>query len=280
VNSLIQSEKNRVGLHRAFMRIITLTTDLGHSDPYVAMVKGTLYRLYSKVQVIDISHEVPPFDRLRCAYLLRWAYPSFPENSIHIFACDSGNAQSGYGIAVKFNGHYFIGPDNGIMGLISLGEDIKSHKISNPNLLPDAMHRSFIVRDVYAYTAAFIASGAPLEEVGEEIIPVFNTNREPLASDPVIRGEIIHIDHFGNCITNITRSVFTEMKKNRGFKIVFRNHELYKIYLEYDRSIEGGDPIALFGQYGHLEIAALYGSASTLFGLNIGHTISLEFLNK
>jgi S-adenosyl-L-methionine hydrolase (adenosine-forming) len=262
------------------MRIITLTSDLGHKDPYLPMVKGKLLRLYPDIQIHDISHEIPVYDRIRCAHMLRWTYRSFPEDSIHIFSVEAGTAQSGNGLIAKLNQHYFIGPDNGIISLIALDEEFECYRINNPLIIPDRFQPSLLIRDVFTNVAAFIASGGPIEEVGDLMEPISIGNREPLVREDIIRGEIIHIDRFGNCITNITRVLFQEMKDNRPFKITFRNHELNKIYLEYDRSIDMGDPIALFGATGHLEIASIYGNAHTLFGLNIGHNISLEFINK
>lgn len=262
------------------MRIITLTSDLGHQDPYLPMVKGKLLGLYPDIQIHDISHEIPPYDRIRCAYMLRWTYTSFPEGTIHIFAVEAGSTQNGKGIIAKCNNHFFIGPDNGIISLIALDDALECYSIQSPIIVPDFYHPSLLIRDVFTSVAAFIASGGPIEEVGEPITPFTIGNREPLVRDDVMRGEIIHIDRFGNCITNITRSLFQEFKNNRPFKISFRNQELSKIYLEYDRSIDMGDPIALFGATGHLEIASIYGNAHTLFGLNIGHGITLEFINK
>jgi S-adenosylmethionine hydrolase len=259
------------------MKIITLTTDLGLSDPYVGMVKGTLFRLFPKVQVIDISHTIQNYDIQRCAFLLKWAYPSFPEGSVHIFGCDpSGSVQQG-GIAAFFKGHYFVGPDNGIMTLIAGGEKFECRRISNPDLLPPDPKPSFLIQDVYAPAAALLASGAGLDEIGPETLPKDITYPEPVYSDPFIRGHIIHVDHFGNCITNISRTLFSSAKKNRPFKIVFRNHNLSRIFLGYEKAMQGGDPIAVFGSHGNLEICVILGSASSLFGLNVGHSITLEY---
>lgn len=262
------------------MTLITLTSDLGTADPYVAMVKGTLYRLYSKITVVDISHEVPPFDKQRCAYIVRWAYSSFPKGTIHLFGCDPGTSLSTGGIVASMDGHYFIGPDNGIMSLIALEKPYECRHISNKNLFPDIIQPSFLIRDLYAYAAAYLASGGTFEEMGIEAESQQMTNREPNVTDTAIRGEIIYVDRFGNCITNITRDTFSRLKNGRSFNIIFRNHSLRKIYLEYDNSLHGGEPIALFGSTGHLEICAILGSASALFGLNIGHNITLEFNNK
>lgn len=262
------------------MRIITLTSDLGHQDPYLPMVKGKLLSLYSDIQIFDISHEIPVYDRIRCAYMLRWTYNSFPEGSIHIYSVDAGSAQNGNGLVAKLNQHYFIGPDNGIISLIALNQEFECYQINNPLIIPENFQPSLLIRDVFTNVAAFLASGGPIEEVGDIKEPIRIGNREPLVRDNVIRGEIIHIDRFGNCITNITRKLFQELKDNRPFKIMFRNHELSKIYLEYDRNLDMSDPVALFGATGHLEIASIYGSAHSLFGLNNGHNISLEFINK
>ncbi len=262
------------------MKLITLTTDLGNKDPYVGIVKGTLYRLFPSIQIVDISHEVPQFDIQRCALFLKWAYPSFPKDSIHIFACDpSGSSEQG-GIVAYFEGQYFVGPDNGIMTLIAGEKPYECRQISHPDLIPKALHQSFLIRDMYAPAAALLASGADLDEIGPPVDPKDITYSEPVYNDPFIRGQIIHVDHFGNCITNISRSLFSEAKSDRAFKIVFRNHSLSRIFLGYEKIMQGGDPIAIFGADGHLEICVILGSASSLFGLNIGHSITLEFVQK
>lgn len=264
------------------MKLITLTTDLGTADPYVGMVRGTLFRLFPGIQVVDISHEIPPYDIQRCALFVKWSFRSFPPGTIHIFGCDPmGSASEQGGIVARFEGHYFVGPNNGIMTLIAGGEEFECRKISHPDLIPQPLsQQSFLIRDLYAPAAALLASGADLDEIGPPIQPKDITYPEPVYTDPFIRGQIIHVDRFGNCITNISRKLFSQAKNNRAFKIVVRNHSLTKIYLGYEKSMTGGDPIAIFGSDGQLEICVILGSASGLFGLNIGHSVTLEYLNK
>lgn len=262
------------------MKLITLTTDLGNADPYVGIVKGTLYRLFPSIQVVDISHEVPAYDIQRCALFLKWAYPAFPKKTIHIFGCDPVGSGNQGGIVAYFDDHFFVGPDNGIMTLIAAGKPYECRQISNPDLISSPLQQSFLIRDLYAPAAALLASGADLDEIGPMVQPKDITYPEPVYSDPFIRGQIIHIDHFGNCITNISRPLFTEAKKERSFKIVFRNHSLTRIFMGYEKSMQGGDPLAIFGSDGHLEICVILGSASGLFGLNLGHSVTLEFIQK
>ncbi len=259
------------------MKIITLTTDLGLMDPYVAMVKGTLFRLYPPIQVVDISHTIENYDTQRCALMLKLAYPTFPTGSIHIFGADPMGSATQGGIVAFYNGHYFVGPDNGIMTLIAGNDTFECRRISNPDLLSTNLKPSFLILDLYAPAAALLASGADLDEIGPETEPKETTYPEPVYSDPFIRGQIIHVDHFGNCISNIPRTLFSAAKKERSFKITVRNHALNRIFLGYEKSMHGGDPIAIFGSHGNLEICVILGSACSLLGLNIGHNITLEY---
>ncbi|NBV14499.1 MAG: hypothetical protein EBS07_10590 [Sphingobacteriia bacterium] len=260
------------------MALITFISDLGGKDFYVAAVKGAIYHRYPVAQVIDITHEVSEYHLLQCAFLLRSVYKSFPKGTVHLVGCDpSGGLQKG-GIVMETEGHYLVGADNGILYLTTEGNYENCYHISNKNLFPDQIQPSFMIRDVFAPAAALLASGASPDEIGEPCEPQKLIWGTPGQRSNILMGSILYIDHFGNCITNITRDLFIREKAGRPFRITLRNLEFKRIYFSY-ADVEPGEPVALFGSHQHLEFAINLGSAKNLLGLAVDSNFLIEFLN-
>ena len=275
------------------MSIITLTTDFGTKDHFVGAIKGTIYGELPNARIVDISHHISPFNITETAYILKNAYKSFPEGSIHIVGVDSELNEVNKHIALKLDNHYFICPDNGIISL--LASEIKPEKIVEINI-HDRVSTSFPVLDVFVKVACHISRGGTLEVIGK-IISEYKklVELQPNISDDkkTITGNIIYIDNYGNSISNINRKLFQEVGKGRDFEVFANKYSFKKINNKYSDIIDfsenkdihqkDGTRLAIFNSANYLEIAMYrsnlntVGGASSLLGLNYRDVISIKF---
>lgn len=258
------------------MALITLTSDLGVRDPYAAALKGTLYALCPGVAIIDISHSVSHFNTLEAAYLLRSAWPRFPEGTIHIIAVDPEGNPARLTLAMKLQGQWFLAADSGVLSLIRGELPAEVYAITDPSLVLNSLSKSFPSQNLYAPVAAWIALGGDPAQAGEPFAMREMLWGEPSYSGDSLRGTIIHIDHFGNAVTNIRRAEFLQLKGDRRFEIFIRNLKLRKIYSSY-ADVARGEALALFGDNQLLEISIREGSAAQLLGLKVHDMLTIEF---
>ena len=276
------------------MALITLTTDFGLKDHFVGAVKGAIYSELPEATIVDITHEITPFNIAETAYILKNAYKSFPKGTIHIVGVDSELSIQNKHIAIYLDDHYFICPDNGIISMIA--SEINPTKIVEINI-HDHIESSFPVLDVFVKVASFIARGGKLDVIGKaiedykkmvEIQPKINQEKT------IIVGGVIYIDNYGNVISNISKKMFEEIGKDRPFKITARRYTFDKIYTQYNDIVNfestdirqfDGKKLALFNSANYLEIAIYrsnlktVGGASTLLGLDYRDRITVEFIN-
>jgi len=260
------------------MPIITLTTDLGTVDHYVSAVKATILRQLDNANIVDISHDIPSFNIMHAAFVLKNVYQEFPAGSIHIIGVNAETNEDNSHLAVYANGHYFVGTDNGIFSLLL---DLKPDKIVEITTSRDSDNENFPVKDVFAKAACHIARGGTLEIIGTEIKQFSKefAKLEALHYKNSIRGSIIHIDHYGNAITNISQRLFKDVAKGRTFTINLGSKEHYSlntIKRKYNE-VQAGDAVALFISTDLLTISINNGSASSLMGLHINDTVRIEF---
>ena len=276
------------------MAIITLTTDFGEKDHFAGAIKGAIYSESEDLKIVDISHSVRPFNILEAAYIIQNSYISFPKGTIHIVGIDSELNPENKHIAMKLDDHYFICANNGIMSMICA--EIAPEKIVEINI-HDKVESNFPVLDVFAKVACHIARGGTLEVVGkviDHLKPI--KNMLPFINDDQtqIIGSVIYIDNYGNVITNIRRKFFESIQKGRDYEVSARSYKFKEIFTKYcdivnfdlpeqDRNAEG-KKLALFNSSKYLEIAvyksdnATVGSASTLLGLELRDTVTVNFL--
>lgn len=276
-----------------YMAIITLTTDFGEKDHFAGATKGAIYNELPNVKIVDISHSVSPFSIPEAAYIILNAYSSFPRGTIHIIGIDSEINEENKHIAVLLDGHYFICANNGIMSMIC--SEIAPEKIVQINI-HDKIQTSFPVLDVFVKVACHIARGGTLEVVGkiiDKIKPIKNIIPFVNEDQSQIIGSIIYIDNYGNVITNIKRSFFETIQKGREYVISARNHKFKIIHSKYsdivdfkiapDKRHDEGRGLVVFNSANYLEIAVYksnpdtVGSASTLMGLQLMDTITINF---
>jgi len=275
------------------MSIITLTTDYGNKDYSVSELKAKIYNEISDVRIVDVSHNISPFNLTEAAYIIKSAYRHFPKDSIHIIGIDSELTPENAHIAMKFNDNYFIGADNGIFSMII--DDFKADSIVEINIHKN-YNNTISTNDVFVKIATHILRDGKLEVIGKKIDSIKEIKDiKPAISndDNQIIGSVIYIDNYGNVVTNITQKIFNKISKSRPFTIYARNVKFNRIFNSYsdaidysipkDKREEDGKKIALFNNLGYLELSiyksnpSTVGSASTLFGLNYRDTISIHF---
>ena len=275
------------------MSIITLTTDFGIKDHFIANIKGAILTEIPEVNIVDISHQISPFNILEAAYIVQNSYRSFPLGTIHIIGVDSELNPENKHLVVKFEGQYFICADNGIMSMACL--NIEPEKIVEINI-HDKLISNFSVLDVFVKVACHISRGGKLEVIGKGISKIKSVkNLTPFINESKnqIIGNVIYIDNYGNVITNITKSFFIEVSKSREFEISVRNYKFKKIHSKYSDIVNfsideskrnnDGQALAIFNSSLNLEIAIYksnpvnFGTAASLMGLNILDTVTVNF---
>jgi|TARA_B100001750_G_scaffold111561_1_gene88095 S-adenosylmethionine hydrolase len=275
------------------MSIITLTTDYGNKDYSVSELKAKIYNEITDVRIVDISHNISPFNLTEAAYIIKSAYRHFPKGSIHIIGIESDLTPENAHIAMKFDDNYFIGADNGVFSMI-IG-DFKADSMVEINIHKN-YNNTITANDVFVKIATHISRDGKLEVIGKKIdsIKEIKDIKPVVSSDNnQIIGSVIYIDNYGNVVTNITQNIFDKIAKSRPFTIYARNVKFDKIFNNYsdaidysvpkDKREEDGKKIALFNNLGYLELSiyksnpSTVGSASTLFGLGYRDQISVHF---
>ena len=276
------------------MSLITLTTDFGTKDHFVGAVKGAIYSELADAKIVDITHEISPFNITETAYILKNSYKSFPDGTIHIVGVDSELREDNKHIALELDNHFFICPDNGLISMIA--SEINPKKIVEINI-HDRVESSFPVLDVFVQVACFIARGGNLSVIGKEITSykkMVEIQPKVNQTQTQIVGGVIYIDNYGNVTSNISKKMFQEIGKGRAFKITVTRYSFSKIFNKYNEIIGGnskdirqfdGTKLAIFNSAGFLEIAIYrsnlktVGGASTLLGLAYRDPIIIEFFN-
>ncbi len=258
------------------MPIITLTTDLGSRDHYAASLKGVLCSLVPGVQLIDISHDISHFNILEAAFILKSCFSKFPPGTIHVISIDPEGSSRTETLVMEYQGHLFVAPDNGVLSLIRGGDAVDCIKVDDSIMPPLSQGRAFLAIRRLAPSAALLATGGTFEEMGEpsEIKEFFWG--EPSYTENSLRGIILHIDHFGNAITNITKDEFLRLKGFRSFQLFIRSLRLPRIVTSYG-DVSKGEALAIFSESGYLEIAIREGSAGQLLGLKTHDMLTIEF---
>ncbi|MEM8937741.1 MAG: SAM-dependent chlorinase/fluorinase [Bacteroidota bacterium] len=275
------------------MAIITLTTDFGLKDHFVGAIKGTILSHLPTVSIVDISHNISPFNIQECAYIVKNSYASFPKSAIHIIGVDSELSPENEHIVVEANGHFFVGANNGTISMIVSDSEITNAIELN---LPQVDYNAFPALHVFAPAACHLARGGKLEVIGNPFKNLKQSKEfEPRITNEgkTIVGNVIYIDNYGNAVTNIQKSLFEAYRNGRDFEIVARTNKIKTLHHTYNGIINyelergqrkgAGDALALFNTAGFVELAIYksdlngVGGASTLLGLNYRDTITINF---
>ena len=259
------------------MSIITLTTDLGNKDSYLATVKASIYSQISDVKIIDISNNISPFNIYEAAFILKNCYKDFPDGTIHIISVDDGISVRNEHVAIKVNNQYFIGSDNGLFTLFL--NEMKAEKIVKLNISQKTNCTTFAIKNIFVPAACHLARGGTMEIIGSVIsdLEVQKMELQPVFNNNILKGLIIYVDNYGNAFSNITKEQFYKLKRN-SFSIMFgrEDEKITKISSKY-KDVPIAEKLAIFGENNLLQIAINKGQANKLLGLNLHETIRVEF---
>ncbi len=262
------------------MAIITLTTGWA-DDFYVAAVKGIILSSLPDVQIVDLSHRTPVFNTgiSHAAYMVKQCYAYFPKGTVHVISTASEYTPDTPFAAAYQDGSYFVATDNGIFGLLF---DTPPEKMVHIEKFTDDASPNYPALSVFAPAAVHLASGGDITELGSSYTEYQRKNAVLATLDEsVITGTIIHINAFGNVITNITREDFEIVGKGRSFEIMVQSTR-YKITRinKYFHETSRGELLAVFNLSGYLEIAINKGNVASLLQLSLDSNIIVKFLNK
>lgn len=253
---------------------ITLTTDFGTRDGYVAQMKGVILAINPRVRVVDVTHDIEPFSILQAALVVRAVSSYFSRGTIHVVVVDPGVGGQRRGLVLRRKERIFIGPDNGLFSLLrpSTGS-WELREIQNPKyMLPDP-HPTFHGRDIFAPVAAHLSREKPFNEVGPLVDdPVELSFPQPTESEQGITGEVIYVDRFGNLTTNIAAS----MLRNLVDKVALKDVTISGLSA-YFAEADPGQPVALINSFGYLEIAVNQGNACETLNANRGDTVHVSW---
>lgn len=256
-------------------RLITLTTDFGLGDVFVGVMKGVILGINPKASIVDLSHQVPPQDVHQAAYLLLTAYPYFPPDTIHLAVVDPGVGSERRAIAMHTERAYFVAPDNGVVSYVATKSSVeKVVSLTNPRYWLSPPSRTFHGRDIFAPVAAHLSRGVALEDLGEEIQDMVKLPfpQAGLGADGSIVGEILHIDRFGNLVTDIPGEMLT---KRGQVTITLLGRTIHGLSSSYV-AVGEGKLLAYIGSAELLEIAARGGSAAEALAAKVGDEVQVR----
>lgn len=260
------------------MPIISLLTDFGLRDGYVGVMKGVIWKICPQAQIADITHHIPPQDIRQGAIALRRTAGYFPKGTVHIAVVDPGVGTSRKPLAAEVDGHYYVGPDNGLFTLVF--EDAESRGLSRrfftldkPEYWLPEISRVFHGRDIFAPAGAHLANGVPLEKMGTPLKdPIRLENPQPVRSGDTWRGEVITIDNFGNLATNITAQ---HLGENSVLDVALCGKTIRGLVSTFgDRP--DGELTAMIGTENDLIIAVVRGSAAEKLGARAGDPVEVR----
>ncbi|MBK6264745.1 SAM-dependent chlorinase/fluorinase [Marivirga sp. S37H4] len=256
------------------MPLITFLSDFGWQDHYVASVKAKILTENPEIQIIDISHKIKKFDIIHGAQVLKSVYQDFPEGTIHIAAVNMRTVANESMIAIKLNNQIILGSNNGMLGLLDEKSPDEIIKIKE-----EEPFSNFPAKDTLAVAALKLQNKKPIAQLGEAMSQedfVRYLPQRVKATREIIQGHVVHVDDYGNLITNIGKKDFDILSKGKSVQVKFRNYVLSKV-LSYYHETSGGEAFALFNDQSVLEIGIKEGNAAELLGMEYGSMVSIKF---
>ena len=271
--------------------IITLTTDFGLADAYVAAMKGVILGINPEVKLVDICHSIKPQNISQAAFILSTAYKFFPQRTIHVVVVDPGVGTERRAIILRAPLADFVAPDNGVLSYviqdfyqttpaeqqIVLPPELEVVAITKPEFWRSPVSATFHGRDIFAPVAARLSLGSPPKDFGETItsLTVLPLTHPYWVQDNILVGHILHIDNFGNLITNIKSEDLPPTKQ--AITIEVGSHSISGLSRTYE---EGKGLLALIGSSGYLEVSLKEGNASTFLSTEVGGEIKIRPENQ
>ncbi len=266
-----------MGQGGAVPAIITLTTDFGLRDAYVGSMKGVILFIHPHARIIDIAHELPAHRIFPAAALLREACPRFPPGTVHVAVVDPGVGGRRSPLLLKIDNRFYVGPDNGIFGLLLQDLPFQgAWRLERSEFFLNPVSRTFHGRDIFAPVAAHVAAGIPPEAFGPPTPHPARLSLPPYREETgVLSGKVVWIDHFGNCITNLTEKVISRWAGESTFTVHAASRKIAETSATYE-STPQGEPLSLINSMGYLEISCNQDRADRILGLREGDRVILR----
>ncbi|MFQ5673461.1 MAG: S-adenosyl-l-methionine hydroxide adenosyltransferase family protein [Nitrospinales bacterium] len=257
--------------------IITLTTDFGLDDPFVGIMKGVILRIAPTAELVDITHRIEPQNVRQAAYTLQSAFSWFPENTVHLVVVDPGVGGGRRALAAKTGGHRFVAPDNGALTPILDADAGRVYELTQSKYFLHPVSATFHGRDVFAPAAAWLARGTPLSKMGARVRdPKTLALPQPSFQRNTLKGEIVHIDRFGNLMSNISAELLHRYfaVKTDALKIRVGGKSAGAMVDSYSRC-QKGEPGCILNSWGCLEVFCREAAAAERFKSRVGAAITV-----
>jgi len=259
-------------------KIVTLTTDFGLKDPYAAEMKAAILGICPNATIIDVTHEIAKFSIRMGAFVLASAAPYFPDGSVHVAVVDPGVGTIRRPIVIQTKKGFFVGPDNGVLVLAAQKQSIERiHELANPRFILPKVSNTFHGRDVFAPAAAHLLNGVKPAEFGPEISEAAVVEFAKVTrKNDVLVGEVLHVDGFGNIISNISEHELTQNRLKGAVNVELASCKLKLAFCRAYGEMKPHEPLALIGSHGFLEISINQGNAAGTFKTKAGDTITVS----
>ncbi|MBS1490679.1 MAG: SAM-dependent chlorinase/fluorinase [Bacteroidetes bacterium] len=255
------------------MALVTLLTDNGETDHYVASIKARILTINPGINLVDISHQINACDIGHGAFVLKSVFRDFPKGTVHLVGVNAAGQADTLSIALHLEDHFFVGADNGLFGLIS---DKPHQNLININSLNPVI-TTFPEKDIFAPAAAKLASGVAISSLGKPLDSFKKMiSRSVKATKKIINGNVVRIDNYGNLITNITKTDFDFLSKDKTYTIQFSGEKFRRVHTNYFQA-EQGDCFLIFNNLGVLEIGIYKGRANELLGMEYDSSVLITF---
>jgi hypothetical protein len=260
------------------MAIVTLTSDFGESDHFAGVMKGVILGIAPRVQLVDITHQVSPFEVLEGAFVIAQAYRYFPKGTVHVVVVDPGVGTGRRPILVEAAGQFFIGPDNGVLNMVYGREKARVRHISNAKYFLKNVSETFHGRDVFAPAAGHVAKGVRPSAMGPVIDDYLRSNLDKPSriGKRHWAGAVLKVDRFGNLITNFHVDEFPGVR-SRPIVLMPGVRALERIVSNYAEA-PFGEPVIIIGSSGYLEVIVNQGNAGRILGCGAGSPVELTIL--
>ncbi len=254
------------------MNLISFLSDFGLSDGYVGSVKGSIFTYFPDAKIMDITHEIQPFQIEEAAYILTSYYDYYPKNTVHLAVVDPGVGSSRSAIIIKTANYYFVGPDNGLFSYIYQKEAYTAYEI-NTEMFVEKISPTFHARDIFAPIAAKLARGVKPELLANPFTKKPVDIAEHLSDkQDLFKARIISIDRFGNIITNFSKFEFDTLFNTKIKYISVKDQTIHSLHNTYSE-VKSGELLALWGSSGFLEISINRGNAAKFLQCQVGTDI-------
>ncbi|MGQ9506267.1 MAG: SAM hydrolase/SAM-dependent halogenase family protein [Candidatus Bathycorpusculaceae bacterium] len=257
--------------------IITLTTDFGLKDPYVAEMKAVILSINPKAIIVDITHQIEKFNVIMGAYVLASASKYFPKGTVHVAVVDPGVGTRRRSILIETKRAFYIGPDNGVLALAAKNQGIKHvYEIRNKKFMMSKISDTFHGRDIFAPAAAYLTRGVQPAEFGPEIDEIVTPKfAKVVRRDDAFFGEVLHVDDFGNVVTNFGEKELKALSVRNAVDLEIKGVNLKLKLCKAYAEVEAQKPLAIIGSHNFLEISINQGNAAKTFHIEVGDKVKL-----